>query len=283
VAKSAGLSILFVGIAILAGRWIIPWLLGRVGGTRARELFLLTILAICLAAAIGTETAGLSVVFGAFLIGVVLRETIFVRQILAEVIPFRDIFSALFFISLGMLFDPVFLVSQWSLVLEAVVAIVIIKVVIVYSVVRAFGFSNRIAVLTGAGLFQIGELGFILAQGGADRGFVTAQFSALITSSAIITMLLTPVSIGIVSWLYPKLAARLPMLERVNGAIDARRIPSTVKLPEANDAGTRPVVIAGYGRVGEAIAQGLEEADIPFKVVELDPQRIGEARTMDYP
>ena len=109
-----GKAVLFVGAAIVLGRWILPWLLGRVGGVRARELFLLTVLTLCLGAAIGTHIFGLSVVFGAFLVGLVLRETRFVHQALAEITPLRDVFATLFFVSLGMLLDPAFVIHHWA-------------------------------------------------------------------------------------------------------------------------------------------------------------------------
>ncbi len=105
LAISVGKALLFIGLAIILGRWVLPWLLGRVGGVRARELFLLTVLVLCLGAAISTHLLGLSIVFGAFLVGMVLRETRFVHQALAEITPLRDIFATLFFVSLGMLLD----------------------------------------------------------------------------------------------------------------------------------------------------------------------------------
>jgi len=99
LAMAIGKAVLFVGIAIVSGIWLLPWLMGRVGGVRSRELFLLTVLVLCLGAAVGTQILGLSVVFGAFLIGLVLRQTRFSHQALAEITPLRDIFAALFFVS----------------------------------------------------------------------------------------------------------------------------------------------------------------------------------------
>ncbi len=104
LAIAVGKALLFIGLAIISGRWVLPWLLGRVGGIRARELFLLTVLVLCLGAAVSTQILGLSIVFGAFLVGMVLRGTRFVHQALAEITPLRDIFATLFFVSL-VLFD----------------------------------------------------------------------------------------------------------------------------------------------------------------------------------
>ncbi|MFC1981075.1 cation:proton antiporter [Chloroflexota bacterium] len=271
LAIAVGKALLFVGIAIISGRWVLPWLLGSVGGVRARELFLLTVLVLGLGAAVGTQVLGLSVVFGAFLIGLVLRETRFVHQALAEITPLRDIFATLFFVSLGMLLDPFSLINNWQAVALLVVVIIVLKLLVVFSVVRLFGYSSRIATLTGASLFQIGEFGFILAHAGVNSGIVSDRFYSLILASAIITMLLTPVLIGLVSRLYPRLT--LPVGGR---RMAAKKVsPPSVSMPPE---GLERVVIAGYGRVGENIAQGLQDAGIPYIVIDLDPERVSEAK-----
>ena len=273
---AVGKAVLFVGIAIVLGRWILPWLMGRVGGVRARELFLLTVLILCLGAAIGTHIFGLSMVFGAFLIGLVLRETRFVHQALAEITPLRDVFATLFFVSLGMLLDPVFVVSHWAAILLTVAVIIFIKLLIVFSIVRLFGFGNRVAFVTGAGLFQIGEFGFILAQGGINIGIISAEFYSLILASAIISMLLTPVSISLASQLSTKLA-----LLSARRTLTARQV-SQPSAPSSARAPNR-VVVAGYGRVGQNVAQGLQDAGILYTVIDIDPERISEARDSGRP
>jgi len=276
LAVSIGKAVLFIGVAVILGRWILPWLLGRVGGVRVRELFLLTVLVMCLGAAVSTQILGLSVVFGAFLVGLVLRETRFVHQALAEITPLRDIFVTLFFVSLGMLLDPFFVVHNWQLVVLMVVVIIVIKLLVIYGIVRTFGYSNRIAVLSGSGLFQIGEFGFILAQSGFNVGIVSENFYHLILASAIITMLLTPVSISLFSRLY----ARRSLLEGGRRLAAKGVSSSDVSSPvEELDR----VVIAGYGRVGENIAQGLQVAGIPYIIIDLDPERVSEAKSGGRP
>ncbi|HEY50390.1 MAG TPA: sodium:proton exchanger [Dehalococcoidia bacterium] len=274
LAIAVGKAIFFIGIAIVAGRWVLPWLMGRVGGVRIRELFLLTVLVMCLGAAIGTHIFGLSVVFGAFLVGLVLRETRFVHQALAEITPLRDIFAALFFVSLGMLLAPRFLVDNWASVLLLVAVIILLKLLVVFGVVRIFGYSARIALLTGAGLFQIGEFGFILAQGGVNMAIISDQLYSLILAGAIITMLLTPVSISLASWLFRRLASKAGgkrlVVKETAPALEQPEVPSRV-------------VVAGYGRVGQNIAQGLQDAKIPYLVVDIDPERVAEAKAIGRP
>ncbi len=262
-----GKAFLFVGIAVVSGLWLLPWLLGRIGGMRSRELFLLMILVLCLGAAVGTQILGLSMVFGAFLIGLVLRGPQFGYQATAEITPLRDIFATLFFITMGMLLDPRFLLENWSLVLGTVMIVLIIKILVVFCIVRLFGHSNRIAVLSGTGLFQIGEFGFIIAQGGVSSGVVSGEFYSLILSTAILSMLMTPLLLNFVSRIYTRSTAPAS----VKTTAFAESEPPVINgQPTINNR----VIIAGYGRIGENVAQGLEDAGIPFTVIETDPERI---------
>ncbi len=262
-----GQAILFIGIAIALGMWVLPWLMGSIGGVRSRELFLLTVLVLGLGAALATQILGLSAVFGAFLIGLVLHQTKFAHQALAEITPLRDIFAALFFVSLGMLLDPQFLIDHWEMVVMTAAIIIIMKFAVVFGIVRIFGYSGGVALLVGAGLFQIGEFSFILAQGGVNTGIITAQIYSLIIASAIVTMLLTPLSMSLVSRVYSKLA-RVPKGRQPETKF-ASPVPELEQTQEV-----QPVVLAGYGRVGQNIAGGLHDAGIPYTVIEIDPERI---------
>ncbi len=276
LAVAMGKTILFTGLAIVSGLWVLPWLMGRIGGVRSRELFLLTVLVLCLGAALATQIFGLSAVFGAFLIGLVLRETRFAHQALAEITPLRDIFATLFFVSLGMLLDPSFMIDHWSSVLVVVGTIIVIKFLVVFGIVRLFGYSGRIASIVGAGLFQIGEFAFILALAGINAGLISEQFYSLILASAIITMLLTPLSISLASRLYPKLAWAPA------SSMSSVKRPRTAFTPELSEEPSR-VVLAGYGRIGQSIAQGLQDAGIPYIIIDIDPERIADARSSGRP
>lgn len=268
LAIALGEAILFIGIAVFSGFWLLPWLMGRIGGVRSRELFLLTVLVLCLGTALGTQIFGLSMVFGAFLIGMVIRESRFAHQALAEITPLRDIFATLFFVSLGMLLPPDFVLSNWQPILLMVSVIIGVKLLVTFGIVRLFGYSNRIAFLASAGLFQIGEFSFILAQGGISMGIISEHSYSLILTSAIITMLLTPLSISLAFRFYARLAH-----------ISRRKIvvSPVSPAPPSSEITTR-VVVAGYGRVGQNIARGLHDADIPYIVLDIDPERISEAR-----
>jgi K+:H+ antiporter len=265
LALDMGKAVIFVALAIAAGLWVVPWLLGNVGGVRTRELFLLTVVVLCLAAALGTSVLGLSAVFGAFVVGLVLRESKFASQVLTELTPLRDVFATLFFVSLGMLLDLRFVAEHWGWVLITLGAVAAIKIGVVSGVVRLFGYNARIAVFTGFGLFQIGEFSFVLAQTGMNMDIVTEDFYSLIVASAIITMLLTPLSLAVVSWLHHKTPlSALPLL--LNGS--AKGADSLPEPLQSSDT----VLVAGYGRVGQNVARALRDARVPCVVIDIDPE-----------
>jgi len=277
LALSLGKVLLFVAGTIILGRWVLPWLLGGVGGFRSRELFLLTILVLCLGAAVSTQIIGLSIIFGAFLVGLVLRETRFVHQALAEITPLRDIFASLFFVSLGMLIEPAFIIISWPTILLTVAVLMAIKMLVVSGIVLFFGYSVKTAILTGVGLFQIGEFGFIIAQRGFEVGIASDVFYSVIVSSAVITMILTPLSISLASQLYHRISSRAAKGRLVTGEVRQKK-----EEPPAAETPKR-VIIAGYGEVGQSIARGLQQAKIPFIIIEDDPERIAEARANKHP
>lgn len=271
-AVAVGKAVLSLGVAVALGLWVLPWLLGRVAGVRSRELFLLTVLIFCFGAAFGTYIFGLSIAFGAFVVGLLLRESIFAHQALAEITPLRDVFATLFFVSLGMLLSPQFVVGNWSTVIIAVVIIIAIKFLVCYGIARLFGYGNRTALFVGAGLIQIGEFSFILAQAGMDSGIMSEYLYSLVIASAVITMLLTPLFMGLTSVLYPRLAR-----VTASGATAAKvvkYVPSSVEMEPHRPLSE--VVICGYGRVGRNIAQSLNGLKIPCLVIDMDPELISD-------
>ena len=265
-----GKALLFIGAAVVLGQWVLPWLLGDIGGVRSRELFLLTVLVLCLGATVGTYLMGLSMVFGAFLIGIILRTTRFVHQALAEITPLRDIFATLFFVSIGMLLDPSVFISNWGTILALVAVIIVLKTGIIFAIIRTFGYTNRIALFSAIGLFQVGEFGFVLDQGALDAGFFTADMNSLLLSAIVITMILTPFLISLVESIYPS------VVRMTTGKVPDTAICGTPGLDAAEQPGH--VVIAGYGRVGQNLVNGLENSGIPFLIIDIDPECVSGAR-----
>ena len=271
-AIAVGKAVLFLGIAVVLGLWVLPWLLGTVAGVRSRELFLLTVLILCFGAAFGTYIFGLSIAFGAFVVGLLLRESIFAHQALAEITPLRDVFATLFFVSLGMLLSPQFVVGNWSTVILAVVVIVAIKFGVCFGVARLFGYGGRTALFVGAGLAQIGEFSFILAQAGVNGGIMSDYLYSLVIASTVITMLLTPLFMGLASVLYPRLARGTAT--GATAAKVAKKVPSSVEVEPHWPLSE--VVICGYGRVGRNIAHSFNALRIPYLVIEMDPEIVSE-------
>lgn len=263
-------TVLFTGAAIVSGLWVLPWLMGRVGGVRSRELFLLVVLVLCSGAALGTEILGMPVIFGSFIVGLVLRETKYAHQALAEVTPLRDIFASLFFVSLGMLLSPVFVFEHWSAILLMVAAVMIIKIAVVFFAMRYFKYPARLALLAAAGLFQIGEFAFILAQSGVKSGLMAEDLYSMIIASAIITMLLSPLAMTLTSAFFAR-----------GGALQTD--PVAEKKLSVSDCAVNGVVVCGYGRIGQSVEKGLKEANIPYLVVDIDPERIREAQAAGNP
>ena len=237
----------FVAVMMIVGRRVIPWALHWVVHTGSRELFRLAVLAIALGVAFGASYIfGVSFALGAFFAGMILGETQLSRRATEETLPLRDAFAVLFFVSVGMLFDPSVVVEQ-PIALIATLAIIIVgKSLAAYAIVRAFGRDNRTAITVSASLAQIGEFSFILANLGTDLAVLPSDARDLILAGAIISILLHPLIFS--------LAAK-----RVRRA-DAAITP-TADAPEH-------IVVVGYGRVGKFVADRLRAADRKFILVE---------------
>jgi monovalent cation:H+ antiporter-2, CPA2 family len=261
----------FLGAGLVFGLWILPWLLGKLGGLKTRELFLLTVLVLAMGTMVATYEFGLPSVFGAFLLGFILRRLRFTEQAIAEITPFRDVFVAIFFVSLGMLLNLHYVINQWQSLAVLVPLVIAIKFVIVFLVTWRFGYGKRVAIMTGAALYHIGEFGFIIAQSGLGSGIINGEQYSLLIASAILTMLLMPVSMSLASWVNKKVGNRPGLIP-----------PAAINLPVLTKS-ANPIILAGYGRVGSSIAQGLQSAGINFKVIELDPENVALLRQRGLP
>ncbi|TET67876.1 MAG: sodium:proton exchanger, partial [Dehalococcoidia bacterium] len=271
-----GKALLFLGAMIVIGFWLIPVFLGQTAGTRSRELFLITIVAICLGAAFGTFYFGVSAAFGAFAAGMLVSRSHFAHQALADIIPLRNVFSALFFVSLGMLASPRFIVDNWSMVILVTLTIVIGKFIICSLITRSFGFSLKTTLFVGAGLTQIGEFSFVIGQAGLETGVISGNLYSLILSSAILTILFTPVALKLTELTYGWLSSsrRLAPLTRIG---------SDKALIDVKKRLSNHVVICGHGRTGSNLASILQKYNIPYIVVDLNPQIISELREQGVP
>jgi len=268
----AGLkAALFIGVMLILGLWGLPWLLGRVAGGRSRELFLLTVVTLSLVAAFGAFFLGLSAAVGAFIAGLLIGQSVFARQAFADIAPLRDIFGALFFVSLGMLADPRFTADNLGTIALIVIFIIAAKFVICSLIPWVFGYNAKASLFTGMGLIQIGEFSFVLAGVGLAAGVISQHIYSLTLASAAITMVLTPFALG----LAPTLYRRLRQGKRL-GRLVASRGEQYWTRDEWQLSGH--AVICGHGRVGNILTKVLERRKLSYLVIEIDPVIISKLR-----
>jgi CPA2 family monovalent cation:H+ antiporter-2 len=272
LAKAVG----FIGVMLVLGVWGLPWFLKRVAGQRSRELFLLTVIVICLAAAFGTYYFGLSAAFGAFAAGLLISQSGFARQAFADILPLRDTFAALFFVSLGMLANLHFIGANLGTIAYIVLAIMLVKFLICSLITRLFGYSHKTVLMVGTGLIQIGEFSFILAMMGVEAGILSERLYSLTVAAAIVTILLTPFVMSLNSFIYRWLSQRGWFARQMTGRADPEwRVPA-LEL-------SRHAVICGYGDVGRRLAEVLERQKFSYLIIELDPTIILRLRARGIP
>ena len=271
--QSVGLTLLkaaaFVVLVLFVGMRLIPWLLLRIAHTRSRELFILAILAIALGMALGAaELFGVSLALGAFVAGVVINESPLSHQVGADVLPFREAFAVLFFVSIGMLVNPRYLVENIGPILVLTGLIVVGKSIVTILMGFVFPWPARTTLVVAAGLSQIGEFSFIMGQSGVKLGLLDYDQYSLILAGALLSITLNA-----------------PMFRLINPLEKwLRRVPAVWKLLDRHGPLPSPpeegianhVAIVGYGRVGKHIIDLLGQMGIPHLVVEADAVRVEE-------
>ena len=255
-----------VALAFAVARRVVPWLLARAAGTRSREAFVFGVVVVALGSAWLTSWAGLSLALGAFIAGLILAGSELKSRIEADVLPFRDALSGVFFISIGMLFMPGFVVERPLLVLASTVGLVGLKAVAGLGALRLAGAPWRVAIAGGVGLAQVGEFSFVLAQAGLPHGLLGVSGGQAFYAGAVFSLMLTPLLVERA----PELALALER-HLVRGA---GRGPAAVADPAGGEAPaplSNHVVIAGFGLNGRNVARVLRAVRIPHVVVDLDP------------
>ncbi|NJM97133.1 MAG: sodium:calcium exchanger [Phormidesmis sp. RL_2_1] len=251
----------FLVAALVIGHWVIPVIIRQVALTESSELFLLTLISLCLGVALVTAQLGLSIEIGAFVAGLMIAEIDHADHALVKVLPLRDTFASLFFVSIGMLIDPGVLIDNFGRILGLVSLVMLGKALIVLPIVLCFGYSLKTSVLTSCGLNQIGEFSFVLALVGLENSLISQDNYLLLLGTTAITLVLTPLSFKLASplaeWLYqqPQIATLL------------RRWEAPQK-PEEIEAIADHVVVAGFGRVGRVIVSLLRQQGYPVLVLE---------------
>jgi monovalent cation:H+ antiporter-2, CPA2 family len=257
-------AVAFLGAILLLAVAGIPALMHQVAKTGSRELFLILVICLCLATSVAADAAGLGLELGAFLAGLMISETDYAHEAFSQVRPLRDVFASLFFVSVGMLLQPRFVLENTLPVVVVVAAIVLGKSLITFLAVYLQGWHGRTALLTGLGLAQIGEFSFVLATVGSSRNLIPEQISGVLLSAALITLLLAPFLFSAADPLYHWLNRRARLSAFLNRQDKAESL-------EAHDSGERPrVLIAGYGRVGRYVSNALRAKSVPHRVLDYD-------------
>ncbi|MFM7035670.1 MAG: cation:proton antiporter [Planctomycetia bacterium] len=252
--------VVLVGVTIIGGGRIIPWIMERIAATRSRELFTLAVLVIALGIAVGSaKIFGVSMAIGAFLAGMVVGRSEFGLRAASDALPMRDAFAVLFFVSIGMLFDPIAaLQSPWGIVL-ALGVVLVAKPVAALAIVLGLGYPWRIALPVAVALAQIGEFSFILASLGSQLGVMPHDAVNTLVATAIVSITLNPLLYGSMAAVERWILRRLPAIapaeeEQVNGPLEA----------------SQRAVVVGYGPVGQTITELLLDNQIEPTVIELN-------------
>jgi CPA2 family monovalent cation:H+ antiporter-2 len=273
LALTLGKVVAFMAFMLIVGKRVIPWLLDYVAGTGSRELFRLAVLAIALGVAFGAARLfGVSFALGAFFAGMILGESELSHQAAEETLPLRDAFAVLFFVSVGMLFNPAALHRDPIPLLLTVLIIVVGKSVAAFAIVALFRHPLDTALTISASLAQIGEFSFILAGLGVELGLLSERGRDLILAGAIISILLNPLVFAGVDRLGRRLA------RRAAADVAAPAAAAPVSPPEDDH-----LILVGYGGVGRLVARGLRERGAAFVVIEEAAELVESARTDGMP
>lgn len=282
LAFSLAKSIAMVLALIASAHYLIPWILEKVVRSRSREVFTLTTIIVVLGTAFFAGQAGLSLAIGAFLAGIIVSDSNYSHQILSEISPLRDIFSGLFFVSIGMLVNPRLWMEQPLLSLGLGGSVILLKALLVAILTLFAGLGIRVGVLAGLGLAQIGEFSFIIAGAGIALGLMPDPMYQLFLSISVLTMAVTP----LLMMLSGKLAGhsgRLSFLQRLFPGSDSSgniKVSGNAAHPREEVIKDHAIII-GYGVGGRNVGRVLEQIDVKYFIVELNPRQVRALQAQD--
>ena len=257
-------------VAHFGARYAVPWIFNQVVKARSRELFILTVIFVGFGTAWLTSLAGLSLALGAFIAGLAISESEYSHQALGDIIPFRDAFMSLFFISVGMLLDLRIFIEKPVLIIVLILAIILIKGVVATGAILLLGIPARIAIVTGLSLAQVGEFSFVLSQAGVKSGLLPDDLYQIFLAASVATMALTPVALkfgpAVALWICHFLPRKVV---RGRGGL----VQGGHKLRMSDH-----VVIVGFGLNGKNLAKVLKAYSIPYAVIEANPYTIATER-----
>ena len=262
VVKGIGTIIL----VMVGAKWIVPQVLYQIARTRNRDLFLLSVVVICLSVAWITSSVGLSLALGAFLAGLIISESEYSHQALGNILPFRGVFTSFFFVSIGMLLDVGFLFQQPGLIVLIALCVLVLKSIIAVSVTILLGLPLRTGILVGLALSQVGEFSFILSRAGIEHGLLSENIYQLFLNVSVLTMAATPFVIAIAPRL-ADLVLRLPLPKKLKSGLRPVR---EIKELDKKDH----LIIIGLGVNGVNVARVAKAAGIPYVIIEMNPETV---------
>ncbi|HKS28209.1 MAG TPA: cation:proton antiporter [Pyrinomonadaceae bacterium] len=271
IALAVGKAVAVIAVIILTARKVVPYLLYHIVRLRSPEVFIISVVLLSLGTSWITSQFGLSLALGAFIAGMVLSESDYSHQIVADILPFRDVFNSLFFISIGMLLSLSALWADLMVVTAWVVALIIGKALLVLLVVRLLGYSLRVSTMAGLGLAQIGEFSFILAKAGLPEGLLSQGDYQRFLAASILSMILTPFLIKAAPRIGYKLQSLFSPGSPFEPTVEGLSIEETGHL-------TRHIIIVGYGLNGRNLAKVLCRTSVPYLIMELNAEAVRAAR-----
>lgn len=273
-----GKAVLLILAVLVLARRIVPWILEKVAKTRNRELFLLTVVAVCFGTVALSSMANVSLALGAFLAGLVVSESEFSEQALSEILPLRTIFNAVFFVSVGMLLDLSYVIEYPFILLGIAVFVILLKLIITSAGLLTLGYPVRIGATSGLALAQIGEFSFVLERAGRAAGMTPAGMGELGSQIFIAVSVLLMIGTPFLLNAGPKLGELLTRTPLKKLGEDTKGEQADYKKSLEDH-----VIIVGYGPAGRHLEQVLHETGIPYVIIEMNPDSVEEMRANDIP
>ncbi|MDR3155449.1 MAG: cation:proton antiporter [Deltaproteobacteria bacterium] len=272
--KQGGDPVYLVGVKVLAilvivaalAIWVVPWIMLHVAQTRSNELFMFTVALICLGTALATSKAGLSLALGAFLAGLIIAGSPYAYQAISSVLPMRDIFTSLFFVSIGLRMDITDLMAEPFLTVGLALAVMLLNAVTTALAMRLIGVSTRVAVMIGFALCQVGEFAFVLAAEGERSGLLTPDTMKVFLNMAVLTMAMTPLSLAIGRKISPYFA-------------DLKAKDEESSVPKLENH----AIVVGFGVAGQAVARACHRVGRPYLVIDMNPASVQAFRKLNEP
>ena len=263
-------------LVLLSARYVVPRLLHEIARTRSRELFILAIIVICFGVAWGTSSIWLSLALGAFMAGLVISESEYSHQATGFVIPFREIFTSFFFVSIGMLLDVRFFVENIPIVAGLTLVVILVKAIIASLAALALRYPPRTVILTGLSLFQVGEFAFILSVTGMENGLLADGTYQYFLSVSILSMAITPFVMQ-----HGERIVRVFLKRSLNKK--GAQLNNTEGVAQDVQALKDHLIIIGFGVTGQNVARAAKSADIPYVIIDLNPETVRHFQKLGEP